>query len=117
MRTRCASRNVYLVHWSLAANAAAPPDVLLALPRYTDKVVAQNLAFNPSTPLPVLAELTRHPDPLVRQGVAANPSSGTALLTALSRDPVEYVSRQAQLRLSGIPAKVVIEPKPSSPVH
>jgi hypothetical protein len=100
LRERCAPRNVYLVHWSLAANPSAPADVLEALPRAKDKYVAHGLAYNPGTPLPILRELAAHEDPLVRQGVAVNPSADAALLKVLARDPVDYVSRQAQRLLN-----------------
>jgi hypothetical protein len=105
LRERCA-KDSYLVHWSLAANFSAPADLLEALPRARDKYVAHGLAYNPNTPLPVLRELAKHEDPLVRQGVAVNPSADTALLTDLSRDPVDYVSRQAVLRLQNGPRPV-----------
>jgi hypothetical protein len=95
LRRRCAPKDSYLVHWSLAGNPSAPADLLEALPRAKDKYVAHGLAYNRSTPLPVLRELARHEDPLVRQGVAVNPSADAALLTTLSHDPVDYVSRAA----------------------
>jgi hypothetical protein len=100
LRQRCAPRDVYLVHWSLARNPSAPADLLAALPRTKDKYVAHGLAYNPSTPSAILRELAKHDDPLVRQGVAVNPSADKDLLTALSRDPVDYMSRQARERLN-----------------
>lgn len=104
LRERCATKDNYLVHWSLAGNAQAPSDVLAALPRAKDKYVAHGLSYNPRTPVDILNELASHEDPLVRQGVAQNPSASPATLALLTRDRVEYVSRLAQRRLRDRPA-------------
>ncbi len=95
LRQITARSQSYLVHWGLAANANAPPDLLEKLPRGKDLYVAMGLAYNEATPPEILRELASHGDPLVRERVALNKNTEMEVLEQLMRDGNEVVARRA----------------------
>ncbi|MCC6389169.1 MAG: hypothetical protein IT167_01105 [Bryobacterales bacterium] len=95
LRQIAARSRSYLVHWGLAANSSAPPDLLEKLPRSKDLYVAMGLAYNEATPAEILRELASHSDSLVRDRVALNKKTEMEVLEQLTRDGNTQVARRA----------------------
>jgi len=74
------------VRAQVAANPAAPVDVIARLAVEPDAWVRKHAASNPSLPSPALRALSSDDDDQVRRAAAGNPNAAPAVLAELSRD-------------------------------
>ncbi len=77
--------------YSVAANIAAPEQLLRELATSTDVVIRSKIAANPATPSELLEELARDRDANVRAGAASNPTLPEFLWRELADDSVNMV--------------------------
>jgi hypothetical protein len=79
------------VHLAVAANRAAPGEVLGVLAQDPDTEVRRHVALNGGTPIAARAALAADPDDMVRLHVALSGATPAAMLVTLAHDPSVFI--------------------------